>query len=114
MDDLYADQDPESFNQWFPLEHQHLEGTPFKFYFIKLKSGSEEAVELFMDPRSTLRGNVESLAALPGVDEETRVTTTIIGHERTLRVRLLFAVATVDQQDNSVSITSHKAIPSSG
>jgi hypothetical protein len=111
-DDPYADQDPESFNQWFPLEHEGLAGLPFKLYFAKVKSNSPEAIELFMDPINALRGNSESLlAALPGVDAETRVTTTIIGHERTLRLRAILLMATYDEQDNSVSLTSHKQRP---
>lgn len=111
--DLYADQDPESFNQWFPLEHEHLAGAPFKFYFLKLKSGSPEAIELFMDPRSALRG-LESLPALEGVDEATRITTTIVGHERTLKVRIMYMMASKDQQDNSVAIMSNKEVPPPG
>lgn len=108
--DLYADQDPRSFNQWFPLEHEHLVGAPFTFSFVKLKSGSPEAIELFMDPRSALRGRLESLPALEGVDEDTRITTTIVGHERTLRVRLIYMLASRDAQNNSVALLSNKAI----
>ena len=112
--DPYADDDPGSFNQWFPLEHEHLAGAPFKFYFVKLKSNSPEAIELFMDPRAALRGVTDSLPALPGVNADTRVTTTIVGHERTLRFRAIFAIASVDHQDNSVAILSNKAVASSG
>jgi hypothetical protein len=111
--DLYADQDPESFNRWFPLDHEHLDGAPFKFYFTKLKSGSPEAIDLFMDPRSTLRG-LNSLPALEGVDGATRITTTIVGHERTLRMRVMYVVVSYDTQDNSVAILSNKEVPTSG
>lgn len=112
--DPYADDDPESFDQWFPLEHEHLVDAPFKFYFIKLKSNSTAAVELVMDPNSTLRGVTGGLPPLEGVDESTRVTTTIIGHERTLRFRAIFAIASVDRQDNSVAIMSNKEVAASG
>lgn len=106
--DQYANDDPESFNQWFPLEHEHLEGSPFKLYFIKLKSDSDEARGFFMDPNNTLRGERGLLPALPGVDEATRITTTIVGHERTLLFRSIYAFASQDEQDNSVAIMSNK------
>ena len=113
-DDEYTEEELDGLNTWFQLEHEKLPTSPFTFYFTKLKSGSEEAVELFMDPVPTLRGLGPSLGALPGVDAETRVTTTIFGHERTLKARLMYIVVAVDSQDNSAAITSHKAKPSSG
>lgn len=113
-DNEYTEEELDGLNTWFQLEHEKLPTSPFKFYFIKLKSGSDEAVELFMDPNRTLRGIGSSLEALPGVTEQSRVTTTIIGHERTLKARMMYAVAAVDAQDDSVSITSHKAKPASG
>lgn len=110
-DDPYAGQDPESFNKWFPIEHEGLTGLPFKLYFCKLQSGSEEVIELLMDPLNALRSNTTRLAPLPGVDEHTRVTTTIFGHHRTLRLRAILFSATYDEQNNSLSLTSHKQRP---
>jgi hypothetical protein len=110
-DDPYANDDPASFNTWFPLEHQHLDTLPFKVYFCKLKSNSAEVQEMLMDPRNAMRGALETLAPIPGVDEETKVTTTLVRHDRTMRFRAVLFVATYDEQDNSLSLTSHKQLP---
>ncbi|HEX6655128.1 MAG TPA: hypothetical protein VF153_02845, partial [Candidatus Limnocylindria bacterium] len=68
--------------------------------------------DLVMDPVPTLQGRGEGgLPPLPGVNDDTRVTTTIIGHERSLNLRAILLVAVSDQQDNSVAITSHKQKP---
>jgi hypothetical protein len=108
--DPYADEDPESFNEWFPLEHEHLATLPFKLWFCKLKSNEREINELMMDPLSALLGKTEGLLLkpLPGVAENSRVTTTLFGHERTLRLRAILAIASVDEQDSSVSIMTNK------
>jgi hypothetical protein len=108
-DSEYTPEELDGLNTWFQLEHDKLPTWPFTFHFVKLKSGSEELTELIMDPVKTLRGNGPALAALPGVNAETTVTTTIFGHERTLTARLMYAVATVDSQSNSVALTTHKA-----
>jgi hypothetical protein len=107
--DPYAGEDPESFNQWFPIEHDFLNTSPFKFYWCKLKSGSPEIVELVMDPISTLRGKEElAIGPLPGVEPDSLVTTTLFGHEKSLRYKAIWAVAAVDEEERTVSISSHK------
>jgi hypothetical protein len=110
--DLYPGQEPETFNRWFPIEHELLEGIPFRLHICKLESGKQPITDLVMDPRPTLQGKGEGgLPPLPGVDDDTRVTTTLIGHERSLRLRAILLIAVSDEQDNSVSITSHKQRP---
>jgi hypothetical protein len=109
--DLYAGQDPETFNQWFPIEHNLFTGLGFRLHICKLVSGAQPIRDFVMDPRRTLLGEGEGgLPALPGVDTETRVTTTIIGHERTLLFRAILFVAVSDDQDNSVSVSSYKQL----
>jgi hypothetical protein len=109
-ENLYTPEELAGINEWHRLEHPNLPTEPFTFYFAKLRSGSVEAEELFMDPRRALLGSVDGFPSLEGVDSETRITTTIFGHERTLRLRMILAVAAVDSTDNSVSLTSHKIL----
>jgi hypothetical protein len=110
--DLYPGQEPETFNRWFAIEHEALEGIPFRMHICKLESGKQPIRDLVMDPRPTLQGRSESgLPPLPGVDDETRITTTFIGHERSLNLRAILLIAVSDDQDNSVAITSHKQRP---
>src|SRR5215210_4832839 len=109
-ENLYSPEELAGINEWHLLEHPNLPAEPFKFYFAKLKSGSPEAEELFMDPRRALLGSVDGFAALEGADSESRITTTIFGHDRTLRLRMILAVAAVDSTDNSISLTSHKIL----
>jgi hypothetical protein len=105
---LYSEEELAGMNEWHELTHENLTSGPFRFYFTKLRSGSDEAEELFMDPLAAMRGGVEGLTALPGVKAGSKVTTTIFGHDRTLRLRMIVAVAAVDASDGSVSLTSYK------
>jgi hypothetical protein len=102
----YTEEELEGMNEWHRLEHPNLPDGPFRFYFTKLKSGSPEADELFMDPISALTGTLQ----LEGVNSETSITTTIFGHDRTLKLRMIIPIVAHDTQDNSVSMTSHKVI----
>jgi hypothetical protein len=113
-DDQYTEEELDELNTWIPLTHDKLPTWPFRFYFVKLKSGSPESNALIMDPKRTLLEGAGSLAALAELDdainEQTHVTTTIFGHDRSLNLRLRTTVAAVDSQDNSVSMTSYKAV----
>lgn len=113
-DDEYTEEELDGLNTWIPLTHDLLPDWPFRFYFAKLKSGSPESNELTLDPKKALLEGAESLAPLAELDaainEETQITTTILGHDRSLKLRLRLAIAAVDSQDNSVSMTSHKAV----
>ena len=109
-DDEYTDEELAGLNTWFQLVHENLPEHPFKFYFTKIKSGSPESDRLFKDPRGALSEGVENLAPLAGINEATTINTTIFGHHRTLDLRLIYIVVAVDAQDNSASITSHKAL----
>lgn len=113
-DDEYTERELDGLNTWFRLEHEKLPDWPFTFYFAKFKSGSDELTELVMDPLNSLSGGGPAGEALqlPGVKPETKITTTLFGHERTLKARMMYAVAAVDDQDGSVSLTGHKAAPS--
>ena len=107
--DPYADEPPESFNNWFPIEHEFLTTSPFKFYWCKLKSDSNEIKELVMDPIPALRGKEElALGGLPGVQDDFRVTTTLFDHERSLRFKAIWAVASVNEQEKTVSLSTNK------
>jgi hypothetical protein len=113
-DDEYTEQELDGLNTWIRLTNDQLPDWPFRFYFAKLKSGSPESNELILDPKTALLEGAESLAPLAELDEtinaETQITTTIFGHDRSLKLRLRIAVAAVDSQDNSVSMTSHKVV----
>lgn len=110
-DDPYAGHDPDSWNHWYPLEHDQLAESPFSIYFMKLQSGSDELDAFIREPRSALRGDVENLGALPGVTEDSVITTTIAHHDRGLNLSAMYAVAVVDSQDDSVAVTTFKHRP---
>jgi hypothetical protein len=107
-DSFYTDQELAGLNEWIQIENDRLPQDPFTFWFIKLKSSSPELIDLVMEPLATLLGN-RSLPALPGVTEESRITTTLFRHDRGLKARLMYFKAAVDSQDGSVSMTGHKA-----
>jgi hypothetical protein len=111
-DDPYASDDPRSFNDWFSLQGDYLDELPFRLFYCKLKSNSPQAQELLFDPLNALRGRTEDLPALPvPLDDDSKVTTTLVQHNRTMRFRAILFVATYDEQDHSVSLTSHKQLP---
>jgi hypothetical protein len=107
-DSEYTERELDGLNEWFQLQHPLLPEEPFTFHIIKVKSGSPELVELVMDPLTTLQGE-GSLPALPGVTGESQITTTLMRHDRGLGARLMYFQAVVDDTDNSVAITGHKA-----
>ena len=111
-DDPYASDDPRSFNDWFSLQGDFLDELPFRLFYCKLKSNSPQAEELLFDPLNALRGGAAGLGKLPvDLDDDSRITTTLVGHDRTMRFRAILFVATYDEQDKSVSLTSHKQRP---
>ena len=97
-----------SLNEWFQLHDDLLPEEPFTFHIIKLKSGSPELIEFVMDPLNSMIGN-GSLPPVPGVTEESQITTTLLRHDRGLGARLMYFQAVVDSTDNSVAVTGHKA-----
>jgi len=107
----YTEEELDGINTWFQLEHEKLPSSPFTFFFAKFISGSDELTELILDPLRTISGGgpAGDNLKLVNVNAETRINTTIFGHERTLKARLMYAMAAVDSQDNSVSLTTHKA-----
>jgi hypothetical protein len=113
-DSNYTEQELDNLNHWIPLTHGQLPDWPFRLYFVKLKSGSDEARELFEDPKAAMLEGAGALPALAEQDDalngDTKVTTTIFGHDRTLKLRLILAVAAVDTTDHSVSMTSYKSV----
>lgn len=119
-DEEYTDEELDQLNTWIPWTHDLLPEWPFKFYFAKLKSGSPELDELIRDPKAVLKNGFESLGALSEqnslIGDDTKITTTIFGHDRTLKARMAYAVVAVDAQDNSASMTTYKAasLPPSG
>jgi hypothetical protein len=119
-DEEYTREELEDLNTWIPWTHHRLPEWPFKFYFAKLKSDSPELNELIKDPKAVLQNGYESLPALSEqntlIGEDTRVTTTIFGHDRSLKARMAYAIVALDAQDNSASMTTYKAssLPPSG
>jgi hypothetical protein len=101
----YTPAELDGMNHWWPLGGEKLTSGPIKFYYAKFKSDSTESNLLIMDPRSALT-DPQSPLKLEGVNANTPITTTIFGHERTLKLRLRLVVAAVD--DESVSLTSYK------
>jgi hypothetical protein len=112
-DEHYTDRELDGLNTWIPLTDDRLPDDNFMFYYAKFKSGSPELTELFLDPKAVLLDGFGSLPALrtqnDWINEDTRINTTIFRHDRSLKLRFLITIAAVDQQDNSVSMTSHKA-----
>lgn len=104
----YTELELAGLNQWHQIHHELLPEEPFKFHFMKLQSGSDQLLELIQDPLETLLGR-RSLPGLEGVTDESRITTTLHRHDRTLLARLMYFSATVDTEDNSVTLTGHKA-----
>ncbi|HEY7847179.1 MAG TPA: hypothetical protein VIC83_03180 [Candidatus Limnocylindria bacterium] len=104
----YTPEELAGLNEWFQVQHELLPEEPFKFHFIKVMSNSQELIDLIMEPLETLLGD-RTLAPLPGVTAESRITTTIFRHDRSLKARLMYFQAAVDDQDGSVGLTGHKA-----
>jgi hypothetical protein len=119
-DEEYTEHELAELNTWIPWTNDLLPDWPFKFYFAKLKSDSPELNELIKDPKGVLENGYESLPALKEqngfIGGDTRVTTTIFGHDRTLKARMAYTVVAVDVQDGSASMTTYKAssLPPSG
>jgi hypothetical protein len=113
-DENYTERELDGLNTWIPLTHGKLPDWPFRLYFVKLKSGSPEADELFKDPKEVLLRGFESLRPLAEQDdalnEDTKVTTIIFGHDRTLKLRLILSMVAVDQTDHSASMSSYKSV----
>lgn len=107
-DSEYTERELDGLNEWFQLHDDLLPEEPFTFHIIKLKSGSDELIQFVMDPLGSMLGN-GSLPALPGVTGESEITTTLIRHDRGLGARLMYFQAVVDQTDNSVAVSGHKA-----
>ena len=107
-DSHYTARELERLNEWFQLHDDLLPEEPFTFHIIKLKSDSPELVDLVMEPLQALLGQ-RSIPGLPGVTEESHITTTLMRHDRGLGARLMYFQAVVDSTDNSVAITGHKA-----
>ena len=73
----YTELELAGLNEWHQLHNDLLPEDPFKFHFMKLRSGSQELRDLIMDPLETLLGR-RALPALEGVTEESRITTTLL------------------------------------
>lgn len=112
-DEEYTDEELAEENTWIPLTNDLLPDWPFKFYFAKLQSSSDELKELIADPKEVLQNGYGELPALSAqnnlIGPATKVTTTIFSHDRTLKARLVYMVVAVDAQDKSASMTSYKA-----
>jgi hypothetical protein len=105
----YGPHDESTFNVWVELGARNpddqpiLDFAPMNRYTKKLKSSSPEADLLIHTPLTALLAD-----RIPGVTEESRVTTTVLHHERGLRKRIIRATISVEASTGDVSMELDK------
>lgn len=105
----YSPHDEASFNRWAELgamdreQQAVIEHSPMRRFTIKLKSSSPEAEEIIHQPLQVLLEH-----KVPGVTEESRITTIVLHHERGLNYRIIRATANVEQSTGDVSLELDK------
>jgi hypothetical protein len=106
----------EEMPQWVRIgeEVPELRDAPFRLYFRAFSSSSAAANAFIRDPRGSLSGqtgegfeDVEP-APIEGVGPETRISTFVINHHRTLARRIIYTTATVADDDDVVGVTIYK------
>lgn len=95
-------------------EVPQLRDAPFKLFFKTFKSSTDEAEAFIHDPRRFSMGqpvagfaSVEG-AVLEGVGEETRIVTVVTNHERTLQRKIIYTLAVVAPDEDTVTYTIYK------
>ncbi len=71
-----------------------LDEVPFRMWFYRVKSSSPDSERFIHDPRATMVGVV------PGVTTESKVTTLVVNHEKTLYYTQLRTIAVVGPDGN--------------
>ncbi|HEX7225463.1 MAG TPA: hypothetical protein VF367_07780 [Candidatus Limnocylindria bacterium] len=105
----YGPHEDDTFNVWIEFgarddtEARYLEHSPSRTFILKAKSSSDEAEQLLHEPLDALLA-----AEIPGVTPASRITSTVLHHERGLRYRIIRAKATVEQSSGDVHIEFDK------
>jgi hypothetical protein len=106
----YSQEELDTFGTWVELgardpdQQRFLDGSLSRRWERREPSGSEWVIELLREPIPMLRES----EALEGITEASRVTTTILHHERGLRRRVIVMTATVEQHSGDVSLVIDK------
>ncbi len=105
----YGPHEEDTFNVWIEMgairnnEQRFLDHSPSRTYILKAKSSTPEAEQLIHEPLDALLA-----AEIPGVTQDSRITSTVVHHERGLRFRIIRAKATVEQSSGDVHIEYDK------
>ena len=81
-----------------------LDVVPFGLWYYGVKSSSPDSEQFIHDPLAAMVG------VLPGVTEESRVTTLVINHDKTLYYTQLHSLAVVGP-DGNVTLVQVKQAP---
>lgn len=105
----YSPHDEASFNVWVelgaldPEQQPFIEHAPMRRFIIKFKSSSPEAEAIIHQPLRVLIDH-----EVPGVTEESRITTVVLHHERGLNKKIIRATVSVEQSSGDVSMELDK------
>ena len=109
--DDYTDIERAAFERgWIELGAKTSEDQPYLDVGLSRRwerrdpSGDDNVIEMIRDPLPALLQAPE----LEGVHEDSRVTTTILHHQRGLRYRIIVTTATVEQTTGDVSLVIDK------
>jgi hypothetical protein len=106
----YTDEEQQAFGRWVELGakdpelQRFLDGSLSRRWERREPSGSKWVFDLLRDPRAVLGEARE----IEGVTEDSRVTTTILHHERGLKKKVIVTTVTVEQQSGDVSMVIDK------
>jgi hypothetical protein len=106
----YSEEELASFGTWVelgalnPEQQRFLDHGLSRRWERREQSGSEWVIEVIKDPVSMLRESPE----LEGITETSKITTTILHHERGLKRRVIVMTATVEQHSGDVSLVVDK------
>lgn len=105
----YSPHEEDTFNAWVelgaldPKQQRVLDHSPMHRFTKKMKSSSEEAEEFIHEPLKVLLAD-----GIPGVREDSRVTSTIVHHERGLKKHIIRATVNVERSTGDVAIEYDK------
>lgn len=105
----YSPHDEASFNVWVelgaldPAQQSIIEHSPMRRFTVKFRSSSPEAEAIIHQPLGVLLEH-----GVPGVSEESRISTVVLHHERGLNYRIIRATANVEQASGDVSLELDK------
>lgn len=108
---LYSEEERASFGVWVelgakdPEQQRYLDVGLGRKWERREPSGSPWVMRLLRNPIQTLMQ-----AGVPGVDENSLITTTILHHHRGLEKRIIRITVTVEDQSHDVAIEIDKEI----